>query len=264
MRLGNLDNYTFLLQFPMIVIFSNLHWHHFQKLCIFHLAYLLGCYVPPSSGYVSPACTCLLTGVLCAATIWLCIVCMHLLTYWAVMCCHHLVMYRLHALAYLLGCYVLPSSGYVSPACTCLLTGLLCAATIWLCIACMHLLTYWGVMCCHHLVMYRLHAVMMLLRVLICVTQHLWAVGYINQSNINSHFTFKYISTSDDVNWLGKIFLPDTKLVMVNIVLLLPIITLSGYINSMCISDMKCTVMTWRSWVQTPIRSNLECVVLLS
>ena len=27
---------------------------------------------------------------------------------------------------------------------------------------------------------------------------------------------------------------------------------------------MKCTVMIWRSWVQTPVGSNLGCVVLLS
>ena len=35
----------------------------------------------------------------------------------------------------------------------------------------------------------------------------------------------------------------------------------SGYRRRL--SDMKCTVMIWRSWVQTPVGSNLGCVVLL-
>ena len=36
----------------------------------------------------------------------------------------------------------------------------------------------------------------------------------------------------------------------------------SGY--SRHLSDMKCTVMIWRSWVQTPVGLNLGCVGLLS
>ena len=37
---------------------------------------------------------------------------------------------------------------------------------------------------------------------------------------------------------------------------------LSGW--SRRLSDLKCTVMIWRSWVWTPVSSNLECIVLLS
>ena len=41
--------------------------------------------------------------------------------------------------------------------------------------------------------------------------------------------------------------------------------SLTGWVvRSRCLSDMKCIVMIWRSWVRIPVRWNLECVVLLS